>query len=312
MHRKSLTIGLCLLLSLLLFAACQQQAAPTDPQPTDPPQPAAPTETVCSFEAQYIRTDGYHEDLSYPIVYVIHSAEELKTYYEENKSLYDLDRRENPASDQTIGFLDACDRYDDSYFENRILLMVLLQEGSGSIRHQVDSLTLTENSQLSVAITSLIPEVGTDDMALWHILIAPEAGISVSDAEDVFVYLDDKLAWEGHTHQLAENPQIVKDPITGYCGNTQTTVKIEGKEYTFMYDNSVALTDLLVNLDYNKYKVCKCLPQFQVVTEFGSYGIHLTEGYARCEKGQAPLTREQINTIREIIEEVQSADGYIR
>ena len=38
-------------------------------------------------------------------------------------------------------------------------------------------------------------------------------------------------------------------------------------------------------------------------TEFGiGYGINLAEGYARCDKGQADLTKEQIETIREIIQ----------
>ena len=68
------------------------------------------TETV-SFEAQYIRTNGYHESIDYPVVRVIRSAEELKSYYESNKELYDLERRDKVYADMTIGFLDACDKY---------------------------------------------------------------------------------------------------------------------------------------------------------------------------------------------------------
>ena len=38
-------------------------------------------------------------------------------------------------------------------------------------------------------------------------------------------------------------------------------------------------------------------------TEFGSgYGTHLTSGYARCGRGQADLTQEQIDTIGQIIQ----------
>lgn len=48
------------------------------------------TETV-SFEAQYIRTDGYHESMEYPMVRVIHSVEELKAYYDSNKDIYNLE-----------------------------------------------------------------------------------------------------------------------------------------------------------------------------------------------------------------------------
>ena len=107
---------------------------------------------------------------------------------------------------------------------------------------------------------------------------------------------------ETHIHATALTAQTVDDPITGYCGNTRTTLHIDGKEYSFMYGYSVTLTDLLVNLDYNPNKVCRCMPQYRADTEFGSnYHIHLDYGFVRCDKGQADLTQEQIDTIAEII-----------
>lgn len=109
---------------------------------------------------------------------------------------------------------------------------------------------------------------------------------------------------ETHSHQPAANAQTVSNPVSGYCGNTQTTIYFEdGSSHTFMYGKSVTLTDILVNLDYSKNKICKCLPEYKVDTEFGKdYGISLSDGYVRCEKGQAELTKEQIETISEIIE----------
>ena len=107
----------------------------------------------------------------------------------------------------------------------------------------------------------------------------------------------------GHTHQPAVDEQTISDPISGYCGNTQTTIYFEDDtKYTFMYGESVTMTDILINLDYDKSKLCKCLPEYTVDTEFGTgYGINLTEGYARCAKGQADLTQEQIDELKEII-----------
>ena len=106
-----------------------------------------------------------------------------------------------------------------------------------------------------------------------------------------------------HRHGAAVTPQIVEAPITGYCGNTWTALYIGDKKYEFMYGHSVTLTDILVNLAYDPMKVCRCKPEYTVDTEFGTgYGINLTQGYARCEKGQADLTREQIEAIGEIIE----------
>ena len=72
-------------------------------------------------------------------------------------------------------------------------------------------------------------------------------------------------------------------------------------EASFAGSDSVALTDLLRYLDYSG-DICRCLPEYNVDTEFGKgYGINLTEGYARYDGGQTPLTEEQIEQIGEII-----------
>ena len=142
------------------------------------------------FQTQYIRTDGYRDGVEYPIVKIIRSVDELNSYYNENKEKYSLERREDPASDSTIGFLDACGKYNSEYFEKQILAMVLLEEGSGSIRHNVDNVKLGSDGKLYINIRSIVPEVGTCDMAEWHILIEPEAEIDVANESDVIVYLD--------------------------------------------------------------------------------------------------------------------------
>lgn len=108
---------------------------------------------------------------------------------------------------------------------------------------------------------------------------------------------------DDHEHELAEVSQIVDDPVTGYCGNTLTSIFLDGKEYTFMGTDSVNLTDILINLKYDPLRVCRCATEFTVKTEFGEpYGVNLTQGYARCEDGQADLTAEQIDLIRKIID----------
>lgn len=108
---------------------------------------------------------------------------------------------------------------------------------------------------------------------------------------------------EGHVHQLAQQPQTVADPVSGYCGNTQTTLHIGKERCTFMGGNSVTLTDILINLAYQNEITCRCMAEYRVDTEFGTgYEINLTQGFARCEKGQVDLTKEQIETITEIVE----------
>ena len=133
--------------------------------------------------------------------------------------------------------------------------------------------------------------------------------------EVVAKWTDDNLAAEGtvhyafyivkdlHLHMSAIRPETVDDPVTCYCGNTMTTIILDGKEYTFMGSDSVNLTDILINLKYDPMKVCGCIPEFTVKTEFGEpYGVNLTLGYARCEEGQANLTVEQIKLIQKILD----------
>ena len=144
-------------------------------------------ENSVSFISRYIRTDGYDEDAKYPDVKIIRSVGELYEYYSANKDKYNPERKDEVYSDTTIGFLDACDKYDEAYFENQILVMVLLEEGSGSVRHNVESVKVAQDDKLYISICAVVPEVGTCDMAEWYILIEPEEGIDVVNEADVIV-----------------------------------------------------------------------------------------------------------------------------
>lgn len=136
-------------------------------------------------DIQYIRTNEYAE-LVYPRTVKITSYEELMDYYDSSKELLDLERKTTVYSDTTIGFLDACDTYTAEWFETNDLVMAVLQEGSGSIRHKVTSVTLrandlssitSESTKMQINIQTIVPEVGTCDMAQWHIMIGVPKGI---------------------------------------------------------------------------------------------------------------------------------------
>ncbi|MBR2036097.1 MAG: hypothetical protein IKA09_00030 [Lachnospiraceae bacterium] len=149
-----------------------------------------PVESSINYDVQYIRTNGYHEGAEYPLVKIIRSVDELNAYYNANKDKYDLERHEKVYSDTTIGFLDACDKYDQAYFDKQELIIVLLEEGSGSVRHKVESVIKGTDDICYISIDTMVPEVGTDDMAEWHILIEPEADVDIASESDVIVYLD--------------------------------------------------------------------------------------------------------------------------
>lgn len=124
----------------------------------------------CAFEAQYIRTDGYHDNVEYPVITRISSKVQLEDYYEANKELYAFGHREKIYADSTIGFVDAMEKYDDAFFEERMLVLILLEETSGSNRHKVTSVT-TENGVTTITVNRYSPEEQTCDMAEWHIFV---------------------------------------------------------------------------------------------------------------------------------------------
>lgn len=155
-----------------------------------PDQGAAPE--AYAFEAQYIRTDGYSEDRSYPYHVVIDSKEELEAYYEDNKELFYLERKEVVYPNATIGFLDACDKYDDTYFERQNLVLIILEEGSGSIRHEITDVRphRDENGTSlgwDITINRIVPEVGTADMAEWHLFLEVQMGSVIEDDDNVWI-----------------------------------------------------------------------------------------------------------------------------
>ena len=146
--------------------------------------------TEVEWAAQYVRTNGYSEGVLYPSVRIIDSLQELKDYYNTWHEVFDLERKEKVYSDTTIGFLDACDQYDEAFFEKNYLIFVLLEEGSGSISHEVRSVEQTEDQKISISIDRNVPEVGTADMAEWHIILELSRDVLVENSIDTYLYVD--------------------------------------------------------------------------------------------------------------------------
>ena len=121
---------------------------------------------------------------------------------------------------------------------------------------------------------------------------APEnAGWSESYSEEYYHFFQDKEVTYGAN----------ETPLAGTA--TQIIfLHIEGETYGISGDMAAQLSEILSSLAYSPHKVCRCLPQFKIETETMIYGIHLSEGYARCEEGQAAMTKEQIGVIRSIVD----------
>ena len=104
-------------------------------------------------------------------------------------------------------------------------------------------------------------------------------------------------------HAPADEPESANGTETGSCGSTSVTVTLGGSAHTIPGSDAVTLTAILENLDYAPQAICNCLAEFTVETEVGTeYEVNLTEYFARCDAGQAALTRKQADAIREIIE----------
>lgn len=109
-----------------------------------------------------------------------------------------------------------------------------------------------------------------------------------------------------HSHRFAEKEQTVDDPVEGYCGNMLTTIYLDEMNFTLAGSYSVAITDILINLDYDKDQICRCMAEFTVDTEtLAGIQVNLTQGFARCEKGQAALTEEQAQILQDIIDSLE-------
>ena len=144
---------------------------------------------------------------------------------------------------------------------------------------------------------------GTSDASAGLIAAAPEtAGGEETEGEDA------------HSPALEDN--ILPHEPGGYCGNTVTTLRYTGGvagpaegseawERSFWGSPSVELTDLLLYLDYSG-DVCRCLPEYEVDTEFSdtAYGINLTSAYARHDGKQVSLTQTQVEQIQAIIDQI--------
>ncbi|MBQ7398326.1 MAG: hypothetical protein IJW09_05830 [Clostridia bacterium] len=119
---------------------------------------------------QYVPTDGRAPDAEFPSSLIIRSKQELWDYYENNKAYYNMDS----SWDESPAFRDAIKRYNDAYFAERELLIVLMEEPSGSIRHKVNRMwdVIIEGERVyNISITSFKSMYHTEDMAQWHILI---------------------------------------------------------------------------------------------------------------------------------------------
>ena len=202
--------------------------------------------TEVEWAAQYIRTNGYSEGVLYPSVRIIDSLQELKEYYNTWHEVFDLERKEKVYSDTTIGFLDACDHYDEAFFEKNYLIFVLLEEGSGSIRHEVRCVEQTEDKKISISIDRKVPEVGTDDMAEWHIILELSRDVLVENSIDTYLYVDGLPSYMDDKVVIPQTEAEFKEPPAGKIITPESEADLRVGGYSWIYSLSNGLDNATI------------------------------------------------------------------
>jgi len=146
--------------------------------------------------AYFYRTDlSEYTETEYPKTVKIRSKKELDDYYCSNKNTYQFHTGfygEPGMAEDVFSESSLCN--SDKFFSSNFLLFIILEEGSGSNRHRVESVS-SDNGTLSVSITRVLPEIGTADMAQWHIVLSLDKSLSEMD---VVVRLSDSSSAAHH------------------------------------------------------------------------------------------------------------------
>ncbi len=133
---------------------------------------------LMKFESPY--NNSYGGSISPDVKNVEYKSSGLKTH------LYIQDFN-SPSSDiiKSVGELEAyklkfvddtlyqeLNKYDEEFFKNNVLVIVTIQESSGSNTNEIDRVSkLKDSNQLDIFIKRTEPQIGTDDMAMWHLFI---------------------------------------------------------------------------------------------------------------------------------------------
>ena len=120
-------------------------------------------ERQVSFDATYVRTNGYDANATYPQTTFIESRASLDAYLATASATYDV----SELRTATTG-------YGDAWFKEHMLLMVVLEEPSSSIWHKVTA--VREFPGKSIDIDRYEPPILTMDMTEWHIVVELPVG----------------------------------------------------------------------------------------------------------------------------------------
>lgn len=181
----------CLCLSACRIASEDKLIAPGTASTTAARTTAEGTvyhwEKQLDYEAQAIRADSLMDmDVTYSSsnAVLLSSASAVEDYCISCKpDFYESSRHAK--------LLQACEKYDDRYFETKILLVVEIYAGSSSYTHTVDGVGQLEGSEkYTVVIHTTYPEYSNAEVAYWQLLIELDKDAGITSADQIEVVRD--------------------------------------------------------------------------------------------------------------------------
>lgn len=151
------------------------------------------TENAIEFSVTPHKSTNTPSGIMFPQIRVINSVEHFNNYINEFDNEFSVER----------------EKYDEKYFEEKSLIVILLEEGSGSITHTINDLVMSEDGKLYVYIDVNVPEAGDCAMAYWHIFIEPNSNMTdkIKDLE----WTDVKLVFNRIELGTGELVKVEKD-----------------------------------------------------------------------------------------------------
>ncbi len=135
-------------------------------------QGISPTPVPITFSSKSIQTHLYINNFNSPSVDII-------------KSLFDLEKYKTKYKDDTLySFLE---KYTESYFNSNVLVIVNIQESSGSNTNKIDRIAKDKSyNRIDIFVKRDVAEIGTADMAIWHLIAEIDKNI-FGDTTDIEV-----------------------------------------------------------------------------------------------------------------------------
>ena len=184
---KMLSKYLLFCVAAFVFWACELES-PTDAGSTYENSPSVKASNI-DFYVQYVRGSSF----SSPIT-VITSKDEFDKFYKKyDKGQYS---------------------YSDDFFEENYIVVVSLWEPSGSIRHRVES--IDENG--NIVISRLLPEIGTDDIGEWSIIIGLSNDVKIEQFKAVFVDVNVSKGPTMDSRVVSYKPHVVINDYVQLAG----------------------------------------------------------------------------------------------